>query len=160
MTVAAVALRAKEDTDSLRTNSGLVRSELLAQKLIEHFGARLRALAESYSGLRSDSAGFRLPFTEILNVCHGTFGRRESFAHTKPETLAPAASRRLAARPELRPSPRTSFAGETTWLNPVLRTPSLDAVVGPRTRCFAQNSIRSGAGLSDTMASKSRGQSV
>jgi hypothetical protein len=57
---------------------GLVRSKLLAQKLIEHFSARLRALAESYGGLRSNGAGFLLPFTEVLKVGHGAFGRRHS----------------------------------------------------------------------------------
>ena len=57
---------------------GLIRSESLA----EHFGSRLRWLAECDGGPRSDHARFLLPLTERLNVCHHALGRREGFART------------------------------------------------------------------------------
>jgi hypothetical protein len=57
---------------------GLIRSESLA----EHFGSRLRSLAECDGGPRSDHARFLLPLTERLNVCHHALGRREGFART------------------------------------------------------------------------------
>ena len=41
--------------------SSLVRSELVAEKLIENLSTHLRALAERDSGLRSGNARFRLP---------------------------------------------------------------------------------------------------
>jgi hypothetical protein len=62
--------------------SGLVRSGSLAEKPIEHFGARLPTLAERTGGPRSDLACSLLPLTEILDVCHQALRRREGFART------------------------------------------------------------------------------
>src|SRR4029077_58911 len=59
---------------------GLVRSETLTEKLIEHFCAGLRALAERSGRRRSDHAGFLLPLAKMLKVRHCTSGSRESFA--------------------------------------------------------------------------------
>jgi hypothetical protein len=69
---------------------GLIRSESLA----EHFGSRLRSLAECDGGPRSDHARFLLPLTERLNVCHHALGRREGFARTN---LRPRHGLRAAA---------------------------------------------------------------
>src|SRR6516225_4735591 len=55
--------------------SGLVRSKLLAEKLIENFSTYLRALAERGSGLRSGDARFRLPLAKMLDVRHDVLGR-------------------------------------------------------------------------------------
>ena len=62
--------------------SGLVRSKLLAEKLIENFSTYLRALAERDSGLRSGDARFRLPLAEMLDLCHDVLGRQEGLART------------------------------------------------------------------------------
>jgi hypothetical protein len=62
--------------------SGLVRSKLLAEKLIENFSTCLRALAERDSGLRSGDARFRLPLAEMVDLCHDVLGRQEGLART------------------------------------------------------------------------------
>ena len=54
---------------------GLVRSETLTEKLIEHFCACLRALAERDGRPRSDHAGFLLPLAEMPKVRYRTSGR-------------------------------------------------------------------------------------
>jgi hypothetical protein len=55
--------------------SRLVRSELVAEKLIENLSAHLGALAERDSGLRSDDARFRLPLAKMLDLRHDVLGR-------------------------------------------------------------------------------------
>jgi hypothetical protein len=55
---------------------------LLPEKFIEHFGARLRALAEREADLRSDDARFPLSLAEMLDVCRHDLGRLERFART------------------------------------------------------------------------------
>ena len=47
---------------------GLVRSETLTKKFIEHFCACLRTLAKRDGRARSDYAGFLLPLAEMLKV--------------------------------------------------------------------------------------------
>ena len=91
--------------------------ELLAEKLIDHFCACLRALAERDGRPRSDHAGSLLPLAEMLKVRYRTSGRREGFARTDVRLLVRSASRRLAARPEQRRA-RMSFAVRTTLLGP------------------------------------------
>src|SRR6266566_6614559 len=61
---------------------GLVRSDTLTEKLIEHFRARLRTRAERDGGPRSDHARLLLPLAEMLKIRHRVPGRRESFART------------------------------------------------------------------------------
>jgi hypothetical protein len=62
--------------------TGLVRSETLTKKFVEHFCACLRALAKRDGCPRSDYAGFVLPLAETLKICHRTSGRSEGFART------------------------------------------------------------------------------
>ena len=54
---------------------GLVRSETLTEKFVEHFGACLRPLAERDGRPRSDHAGFLLPLAEMLKIRHRASGR-------------------------------------------------------------------------------------
>jgi len=54
---------------------GLVRSETLTKKFIEHFCACLRALAERAGRPRSDHTGFLLPLAEMPKVRHRISGR-------------------------------------------------------------------------------------
>ena len=54
---------------------GLVRPKTLTEKFVEHFGARLRPLAERDGRPLSDHAGLLLPLAEMLKIRHRTSGR-------------------------------------------------------------------------------------
>ena len=62
--------------------SGLVRSDTLAEKLIEHFRARLRTLAERDGCPRSDHARFLLPLAEMQSVTAPLAAEKASLALT------------------------------------------------------------------------------
>jgi hypothetical protein len=66
----------------VRTDLDSLDPKCSPRKLIEHFGACLRALAERDGRPRSDHARFLLPLAELLKIRHRTAGSRESFART------------------------------------------------------------------------------